>query len=177
MQPATQAPPAADCRPPGTGGQPGGRNMNLADDAASIRETLAEMRESAAKRGTSAGAGHDVFVPAPGRDLRLRIYRPGLANPPGRGLIFVHGGGWVAGTLDGYDRLCLRLARDSQATVISVDYRLAPEHPFPAALEDCCAAAHWVQGNRDELGIGAGQLTIAGSSAGGNLALATSLKL
>ena len=110
---------------------------------------------------------------APRRRLEQRLE----ALPPGRGLIFVHGGGWVAGTLDGYDHLCLRLSREAQATVVSVDYRLAPEHPFPAALEDCCAAVLWVQGNRDELGISTGQLTIAGSSAGGNLALATSLKL
>jgi acetyl esterase len=85
-------------------------------------------------------------------------------------VVFFHGGGWVIGGLDSHDSVARGLCRDAAAVVVSVDYRLAPESPFPAAVEDAYAALCWVAGKAPELGADAGALTVAGDSAGGNLA-------
>jgi acetyl esterase len=93
------------------------------------------------------------------------------ATPDGRPtLLFVHGGGWVIGDLDTHDNQARRLCRDVGAVVVSVDYRLAPEHPWPAAVEDCWAALAWVADHVADLGGDAGRIAVAGDSAGGNLA-------
>ncbi|WP_374439316.1 alpha/beta hydrolase [Pseudomonas panipatensis] len=104
-------------------------------------------------------------------ELPARLYRPqaGAALPL---LVFLHGGGFVAGTLDTHDDLCRRLALASGAAVVSVAYRLAPEAPFPAAPEDCYRATCDLHARAAELGIDASRLAIAGDSAGGNLAIA-----
>ncbi|MEZ3115135.1 alpha/beta hydrolase [Halobaculum sp. MBLA0147] len=102
----------------------------------------------------------------------VRVYRP--AETPAPTLVFFHGGGWCLGTLDSADGICRRLCRRLDAVVVSVDYRLAPENPFPAAVEDAVAAVRWVARNAAALG-GDGHVGVAGTSAGGNLAAATAL--
>lgn len=111
----------------------------------------------------------DVTIPGPAGDLQLRIYTP----QPAAGapvIIFFHGGGWVFGTIDTHDAACRLLANETQAVVVSVDYRLAPEDPYPAAVDDCEAATRWVVENAAELGVDGSRVAVAGDSAGGNLA-------
>jgi acetyl esterase len=106
----------------------------------------------------------------------VRVYTPtsGRRLP---GLIYFHGGGFILGTLDSCDRVCRDLAHLSGRVVVSVDYRLAPEHPFPAAVEDACAATKYVLEHAGEFGIDENQIAIGGESAGANLAAVTALKL
>lgn len=101
--------------------------------------------------------------------VRCRLYRSS-AETPAPLLIYYHGGGWVIGDLDSHDDICRKLAREARCSVIAVDYRLAPEHPAPAALDDCIAATRWVFANASALGIDAKRIAIGGDSAGGNLA-------
>jgi acetyl esterase len=96
---------------------------------------------------------------------------------PAACLIYVHGGGWVLGSLDTHDGACRRLALAGNFLLASVDYRLAPEHKFPAGLDDCVAAVRWISAHGPDWGIDPGRLAIAGDSAGANLALATLLSL
>jgi acetyl esterase len=100
-----------------------------------------------------------------------RLYRP--SDDEGLGLlVYFHGGGWVIGDLDSHDDVCRALANGSGHAVLSVDYRLAPEHPFPAGLDDCVTAVRWAHEHATELGCRADRLAIGGDSAGGNLAAA-----
>jgi acetyl esterase len=111
-------------------------------------------------------AGADGPLPA-------RVYRPaGAPASEAPGLVYLHGGGWVIGSLDGYDDLCRRLAAASSGVIVNVDYRLAPEHPFPAPVEDAVAAVSDVLARADELGLDRGRLAVGGDSAGGSLATA-----
>jgi acetyl esterase/lipase len=120
----------------------------------------------------------ELKVPGPaGGTIPARLYRaagsePGAALPA---LLYFHGGGWVVGTLDTHDTLCRRLANGARCAVVSVDYRLAPEHKFPAAVEDALAATRWVEAAAGELAIDPGRIAVGGDSAGGNLAAAVSL--
>ena len=116
----------------------------------------------------------DLSIDGPGGDLALRLYRPDVPAPPV--LVYLHGGGWVIGDLEIQDGLCRALANRSGCALLSVDYRLAPEHPYPAALDDAWAALRWAAANGDRLDADAGRLGIAGDSAGGNLAAAAALR-
>ncbi len=114
-----------------------------------------------------------LAIPAPHGSIPARIYTPKtLRNTNGLApcLVFFHGGGWVIGDLDSHDVVCRKLADQGQLMVISVDYRLAPEHKFPAAVDDAIEATKWIAGNATQLGIDASRLTVGGDSAGGNLA-------
>jgi acetyl esterase len=113
-------------------------------------------------------------VPGPGGEIPIRVYAPNAdtATPP---VVFFHGGGWVLCNLDTHDGAARKLANASGCTVVSVDYRLAPENPFPAAAEDCYAAAQWVSDNAEQLGARPGPIAVVGDSAGGNLATVTAL--
>lgn len=115
-------------------------------------------------------------LPRPKGTIRVRLYDPGVRRP-GPCLIYIHGGGWVIGSLDSHDGVCRRLALAGDFLVASVDYRLAPEHKFPAGLEDCLAAARWIAAHGADWGIDPGRLAIGGDSAGANLALAALLSL
>jgi acetyl esterase len=116
-------------------------------------------------------AGIDGVLPGPGGDLRYRLYSPvNEADEYLPGFIFFHGGGMVAGSIETHDRICAAMAQTTGCRLVSVDYRLAPEHKFPAAIEDAIAATRWVAGQGSSLGIDAARLVIGGDSAGGTLA-------
>jgi acetyl esterase len=115
----------------------------------------------------------ELSIPAPHGSIPARVYTPKtprLAAGLAPCLVFFHGGGWVIGDLDSHDVVCRKLADEGQLIVISVDYRLAPEHKFPAAIDDAIAATRWIAENANKLGIDAGRLAVGGDSAGGNLA-------
>jgi acetyl esterase len=119
-----------------------------------------------------------LSIPAPHGSIPARIYTPktlrkknGLAPC----LVFLHGGGFVIGNLDSHDVVCRKLAHEGEMIVISVDYRLAPEHKFPAAPEDAIAATKWVADNAKRLGVDAARIVVGGDSAGGNLAAVVAL--
>jgi acetyl esterase len=114
------------------------------------------------------GKVEDLTVPGAAGELAARLYRPEGSGPRPT-LLYLHGGGFVIGDLDTHDQTCRRLCRDADTVVLSVAYRLAPEHPFPAAPEDVTTAARWAADHLDELG-GDGRLAVGGDSAGGNLA-------
>jgi acetyl esterase len=103
--------------------------------------------------------------------VKVRLYRPSPRTDLGL-LVYLHGGGWVIGDLESHDAVCRALANGSGHAVLSVDYRLAPEHPFPAALEDSVAAVRWAHAQAHELGCRSDRIAIGGDSAGGNLAAA-----
>lgn len=119
----------------------------------------------------------DITIPGPAGPMKARVYR-GVGAPAtgARGLIFFHGGGWVFGTLDTHDVPCRQIANAAECVVVSVDYRLAPEHKFPAGPDDATAATRWIGANTAALGIDPGRLAIGGDSAGGNLAIVAALE-
>ncbi|HEX6420572.1 MAG TPA: alpha/beta hydrolase [Acidimicrobiales bacterium] len=116
-------------------------------------------------------------VPGPGGDIPVRVYVPTREPGPRPVLVYFHGGGWVIGSLDTHDRTVRALAAGSGATVVSVGYRLAPEHPFPAAVEDALAAVRWVAANAAHLHVDPSRLAVGGDSAGGNLAAVVAIEL
>jgi acetyl esterase len=107
-------------------------------------------------------------------DVAIRIYRPSIAPKPC--IVYFHGGGWVLGDLESHDGVCRQLALAADMTIIAVDYRLSPEHPFPAALDDCYNTVCWIAQNAARLDIDADRIAVAGDSAGGNLAAAVCLR-
>ena len=124
---------------------------------------------------TEAMAGiDDRTIPGPDGEIPVRIYTPDGTGPFGV-LVYFHGGGWVICSLDSHDGICRTLANKVGCVVVSVDYRLAPEHPFPAAPEDCFAATSWVAANAASINADAGRIAIGGDSAGGNLAAAVAM--
>ncbi len=117
----------------------------------------------------------DVSIPVEGAEIAARLYVPEGAgeNPPLT--VYFHGGGWVIGSLETHDGTCRALAQASGVAVLSIDYRLAPEHPYPQAALDCYAATVWAAENGAALGVDAARLAVAGDSAGGNLAAVVAL--
>jgi acetyl esterase len=114
-----------------------------------------------------------LTIPSPAGSIPARIYTPTrlrTANGLAPGLVFFHGGGWVIGDLDSHDVVCRKLADEGELMVVSVDYRLAPEHKFPAAVDDAIASTKWIAENAKQFGIDASRLMVGGDSAGGNLA-------
>ncbi len=117
----------------------------------------------------------DRAIAGPAGEIPVRVYRP-TESADHSLLLWYHGGGWVIGDLDGADVTCRELAAKSGSVVVSVDYRLAPEHRYPAAHEDCYAATEWAAANAAELGADASRLAVGGDSAGGNLAAVVALR-
>lgn len=117
----------------------------------------------------------DTTVPGATGPLKARIYRPEGAGPFPT-VAYFHGGGWVAGDLETHDNMCRDLCRGAQAVVVAVDYRLAPEHPFPAGIEDALAATRWIVAHTAELG-GNDTVGVAGDSAGGNFSAVVAQQL
>lgn len=116
----------------------------------------------------------DRTIPGPAGEIPVRIYAP-EADALLPALVYFHGGGFVIGNIESHDNVCRRLANDGQCAVISVDYRLAPEHHFPAAADDAYAATAWVAGHAAEIGVDGARVAVGGDSAGGNLAAVAAL--
>jgi acetyl esterase len=117
----------------------------------------------------------DIQIPGPAGALPARVYDGSGEQGPARPAVaYFHGGGWVQGDLETHHGLCARLALRSGALVIAADYRLAPEHPFPSAVEDCLATYRWLRAHGREIGVDPARIAVAGDSAGGNLAAVVS---
>lgn len=128
------------------------------------------------RRSAPQGGATTLEIPVEGGPLAARIYAGthGASQPL---ILYFHGGGWVIGDLQTHHYFCANLAAASGCTVVAVDYRLAPEHRFPTAHDDCLAAAQWLVLNREQAGPSNGSIVLAGDSAGGNLAVCTALDL
>ena len=121
----------------------------------------------------------ELIADGPHGAIPLRLYRP-IGSPTDARLpvlVYYHGGGWVIGDLETHDTLCRELANGAGCAVVAVDYRLGPEHRFPAAVDDCIAATRWVRANAADLGIDSARLAVGGDSAGGNLAAIVTIEL
>jgi acetyl esterase len=120
----------------------------------------------------------NLRIPGPLGEIPIRVYAPDMPDTPAPrpAMVYFHGGGWVIWDLDTHDMVCSAIAHRAGAVVVSVDYRLAPEHKFPAAVTDAYAATAWVSANAARLGIDAARIAVGGDSAGGNLAAVVSLK-
>jgi len=149
----------------------------------STRESIQEMRESRENLFGAPEERDDVLkedrsVPGPegAPQVPIRIYRTKQGTSGSRPCVFeIHGGGFMLGNIDMMDAWCQRVAAELDAVVVSVEYRLAPEHPFPAGVEDCYAALAWTAAEADALGVDPARIAVAGQSAGGGLAAATAL--
>lgn len=117
----------------------------------------------------------DLAFDGPHGEVPVRVYRPETATPT-RTLVYFHGGGWTLGTLDSIDEVCREIATRADAVVVSVDYRLAPEHPFPVAVDEAAAAVEWVRATAPSFGGDPDRVGVAGTSAGANLAAVTCLR-
>ena len=138
-------------------------------DGATPEELRAGMSAGATPSPIAMSSVTDRTIPGPAGAIPIRIYRPSTdADLPV--VTFFHGGGWVVGDLESHDHCCRVIASKAECVVVAVDYRLAPEAKFPAAIDDAWAATEWVVANADELGVDASRLAVAGDSAGGNLA-------
>jgi acetyl esterase len=143
------------------------------------RRLYRERRAFTQPPAPEVGALRELEAPGPVGPIPLRLYRP-LGTAPASALpvlVYFHGGGWVIGDLDTHDTLCRELANTAGIAVVSVDYRLAPEHRFPAAFDDSLVATRWVVGQAASLGLDGSRLAVGGDSAGGNLAAAVSIAL
>ncbi len=140
----------------------------------------AQARESMRARTAGLGPVEDVArvddhrVPVEGGEIPVRCYTP-AGSGPFPVYVYFHGGGWVIGDIDTHDGICRSMANAAACVVASVDYRLAPEHKYPVAVQDAFAATRWVAGNSARLGLDAGRMAVGGDSAGGNLAAAVAL--
>jgi acetyl esterase len=140
-----------------------------------VAEARAEIRreaEAASGRKLPVASVRGVSLPGPAGELRGRLYVPFGASVPGPLLVYLHGGGWVVGDLDTHDPACRFLAREAGVRVLAIDYRRAPEHPFPAPLEDAMAAVRFAFEQADRLGADPARIALGGDSAGGNLTAA-----
>ena len=145
-------------------------------DSMTVEEAREYMRASSAQLGRleSVARVEDLVATGPAGEIPLRLYDPVGAGPLPM-IVYFHGGGWVLGGIDTHDGYCRALANATQMMVVSVDYRLAPEHPYPAAAEDAYAATAWLAEHAESLGADPERMAVAGDSAGGNLAAVAAL--
>jgi len=141
------------------------------------RQLFRETRPASTPTPPEIGAVRDLAADGPWGPIPLRLYRPAgvAASTPLAALVYFHGGGWVIGDLETHDVLCRQLTAESGVSVVSIDYRLAPEHKFPAAADDAWAATRWVVAHAAEVGLDPNRLAVGGDSAGGNLAAVVAL--
>jgi acetyl esterase len=145
--------------------------------AAAARALYRETRGKLSAAPPEVACVTDLRATGPAGDIPVRLYRP-LGSSEGEALpvlVYFHGGGWTIGDLDTHDVPCREFANLARCAVVSVDYRLAPEHKFPAAFDDAVAATHWAHAHAGALGIDASRLAVGGDSAGGNLAAAVAI--
>jgi acetyl esterase len=144
-------------------------------DPAEARIGRVERMKILGGKPDALGRVENLSIPGPGGDVPVRVYASeyGGVRPA---LVYFHGGGFVFGNLDTHDAVCRALAKESGAVMISVDYRLSPEHKFPAAVEDSHAATVWAAANAERLGIDARRIAVGGDSAGGNLATVVAMR-
>ncbi|MFM6832228.1 MAG: alpha/beta hydrolase [Novosphingobium sp.] len=135
------------------------------------RASYIAMGEMAEQPPRELAVIRDLACPGPAGDIPLRLYDAQAAREPGPAVVFFHGGGFVIGDLESHHSLCTEIAAELDLPLIAVDYRLAPEHPFPAAPDDCEAAARWIATSSKELGREITGLIPMGDSAGGNLTI------
>ena len=152
-----------------------GRDFGPMPDAspASRRKRYQEITDLLVSLQPRAHLGvRDFKLALPGRTLAARLYHPG--GTPAL-MVFFHGGGWVAGSIHSHDQFCAHMAAKSGVAVLSVDYRLVPEHPFPAPVDDACDAVTWAAAHGDELACDVSRLAVGGDSAGAHLATVTAI--
>ena len=150
--------------------RPSSRTLPLADGRRNFAELIDPLTDY-----PEVGAVEDRVIPVDGRDVPVRVYRP--VEPARAGVtVFLHGGGWVFGDLQSHDGVCRSLTRGSGITTVAVDYRRAPEHPYPAAIDDYWAVVGWLAQHAGELGADPAALAVVGDSAGGHLATAAALR-
>ncbi|SFL33707.1 acetyl esterase [Halogranum rubrum] len=137
---------------------------------AGARELQAELFQPP-EEPMPVGSISEYRIPGPESEIPIRVYEP-TGSGPFPVLVYVHGGGWVVGDLEGVDPICRLLTETVGCAVVSVDYRLAPEHPFPAPVEDCYAATQWIVANPEVAHADPTRVAVGGDSAGGNLAAA-----
>jgi acetyl esterase len=152
-------------------GRPSSRTLPLPDGRRNFAELIEPLTDF-----PEVGATADLALEVAGHDVPVRVYRP--SGPQRRGaVVFLHGGGWVFGDLRSHDGVCRSLTRRSGITTVAVDYRRAPENPFPAAVDDAVGVIRWLADRGGEIGVAAAPLAVAGDSSGGNLAAAAALDL
>jgi acetyl esterase len=137
------------------------------------REFYSQARFVMSPEAPELESAKDIAIPAPHGSIPARLYTPKTLrkkNGFAPCLVFLHGGGWVIGNIETHDVACRKLAHEGELLVLSVDYRLAPEHRFPAAVDDAITATKWAADNAQQLGIDASRLLVGGDSAGGNMA-------
>jgi len=140
---------------------------------AGAREQYNALMQMIGPKDVPVGKTQNITVPTPDGGVPARIFTPVAAGgDPMAALVYFHGGGWVIGNIDGVDGLCRIMANEGGLRVIAVDYRLAPEHKYPAALDDCYAVVKWLADNAAEIGVDANRIAVGGDSAGGALAAA-----
>lgn len=156
--------------------QMGGKGVEEvgAEEGRTQMKTLGTLAEAPAR---DLPVIRDLSCPGPAGDIPLRLYDARETRDPSPCVLFIHGGGFVIGDIEVYHSLCTEIAHRLDLPVVSVEYRLAPEHPFPAAPDDCEAAARWIASSPEELGRKVSGLVITGDSAGGNLTIVTTNQL
>lgn len=147
-------------------------------EAQAMRATAGAMAAGLNPDPPAVAVLREIRIPGPGGALRARVFAP---RPPGEGplpiVVYTHGGGFVVWSPETQETLARRLALGAGALVVSLDYRLAPEHPYPAAVDDCVAAIGWLRENAPKIGGDPSRIALAGDSAGGNLVAAAALRL
>lgn len=141
------------------------------------REAYLQRRALTQPDPVDVGEVRDLRIDGPGGELPARLYRPATRTGTLPLLMYFHGGGFVIGGIETHDSLCRQLCQAAEVAILSVDYRLAPEHVFPAAAEDCLAATRWAHDNAGALAIDPSKIAVGGDSAGGQLAAVVSLAL